>query len=690
MDIIAEDHIKFAPDILTRLGEELIPNPDQGIIELVRNAYDADASKCTVDFSKFEDGGLTILIQDNGVGMSLDGIRKGWLVLGHSAKATRSDKRTTKGRLPVGDKGLGRLAALRMGQIAVLQTRPKTEPGVEYTIVLDWDEYANQELVENVNFKIVRGTTTRRYGTDITLKHLKVRFGRRELDRLARSLILLSDPFGDEIGFRPLLIAPGFDDLEEKVRSSYFNDAEYRLEARLDNDGWARTRLLDWRGRTTHKAVNEEISRSSEPYRTTKATFTLWVFPLSGSSFSARKSSLSEVRDWLRVVGGVHLYYRNLRVSPYGDPGHDWLEMNLRRAKSPEERPSTNNSIGRVILEDPYHSLIQKTDRLGFIETESFLDLRRFAMDSLDWAAKVRLHEAEKRRARERVEAPKTVQKAVERLNDVIDEIPKKYQAALSGSIKKLENAVKRESKSLRDDLQLYRSLATAGTTSAVFAHEAAKPVSRIEQLIQLIRTRASKLLGKRYVMLEKHVDLLQRSTTTLKSFTAVPLYLLKRHKRRPGQVNVHEVLNDLIEIFTPFLDAARISIRLEKADSEVQVLGTIALLEAIITNFLTNSVQAFAREGAAGLDRTIILRTQVSGTFLLLQVLDNGPGIRGIRIEDIWLPGRTTIPGGTGFGLTIVKDAVTDLDGEVKAIAHGELGGAEFIVQLPLIGASR
>jgi C4-dicarboxylate-specific signal transduction histidine kinase len=55
--------------------------------------------------------------------------------------------------------------------------------------------------------------------------------------------------------------------------------------------------------------------------------------------------------------------------------------------------------------------------------------------------------------------------------------------------------------------------------------------------------------------------------------------------------------------------------------------------------------------------------------------------------MNDIWLPGQTRRPNGTGLGLTIVRDAVHDLGGKASAIAHGELGGASFIVELPIIG---
>ena len=61
--------------------------------------------------------------------------------------------------------------------------------------------------------------------------------------------------------------------------------------------------------------------------------------------------------------------------------------------------------------------------------------------------------------------------------------------------------------------------------------------------------------------------------------------------------------------------------------------------------------------------------------------------GINNIKLDEIWLPGKTTREGGTGLGLTIVRDSVADLGGKVNVIPKGELGGAEFIVELKLNG---
>ena len=115
---------------------------------------------------------------------------------------------------------------------------------------------------------------------------------------------------------------------------------------------------------------------------------------------------MGEVRRWLSEFGGVHFYYNGLRVSPYGGPDDDWLGMNLQRVRSPEERPGTNTSIGRIDVLDQQNHLVEKTDRSGFIEDGPFRELRTFARDSMDWMATRRLREAEQRRSLTRERAP--------------------------------------------------------------------------------------------------------------------------------------------------------------------------------------------------------------------------------------------------------------------------------------------
>ena len=148
---------RFSTDILRRLGEELITSFDQGIVELVKNSYDADARTCTVELIGTRNVGGSVIITDDGDGMSGDDIRDGWLVLGRSRKVPVN--RTRGNRLPAGSKGLGRLGALRMGREVLLQTRPFDEPGLEYSLVLRWTDFEQQDVVEDVELNVQRSAS---------------------------------------------------------------------------------------------------------------------------------------------------------------------------------------------------------------------------------------------------------------------------------------------------------------------------------------------------------------------------------------------------------------------------------------------------------------------------------------------------------------------------------------------------
>jgi len=687
---LAADHLRFSPDILRRLGEELIPHADQGIVELVRNSYDADAHHCCVELIKTDKPGGALRVTDDGNGMKAESVRDGWLILGRSGKAAR--RRTKLGRLPVGDKGLGRLAALRMGRVARLRTRPADEPGREYRLKLNWALFDTVDVVEDVPLDIKSVPTRRKKGTTIVVTGLRIKLGRREVQRLARALLLLSDPFNHSLGFHPKLIAPEFQDLERRVRESYFDDAEFRLVAQLDERGYASAKVIDRSGTVRWNAKHEDLSegpkKTSPPYGTSQATFELWAFNVVSQSF-ASGATVTEVRDWLDAIGGVHLYHRGLRVYPYGDPGHDWLEMNLARARSPEFRPSTNTSVGRVVVPDPREELVQKTDRSGFIEDEAFTELRRFAQDALDWMARERLREGERHRVKKRVEAPLAVSAARASLDKTLDQLQLPLQArpAVDRAVRRLEDAREQEARTLREELQLYRTLGTVGTTAAVFAHESAKPVTQIEQMGKLIERRARKLFGDQFAKIEGPIQHILRAAQALRSFAILPLRLLKREKRRTRDIEIHTTIHDVLDLFQPFLEDSQVNVRVELVDSSPCVRGSTAAIEAILANLLTNAVNALNSEVSPP-TRQIVIRTEVSGrNRLLLRVLDSGPGIVHLSLEDIWLPGRTTRPGGTGLGLTIVRDTVTDLGGKAHALPQGELGGAEFIIELPLVG---
>jgi signal transduction histidine kinase len=682
--------IRFSSDILRRLGEELNPSVDKGILELVKNSYDADARHCRIELTSTEEAGGSITVSDDGDGMAVKDIETGWLVLGRSIK--RKDKLTRLGRIPAGSKGLGRLASLRMGSRALLTTRPRKEKQAEYGLLIDWDDFDNVDLIDDVALTIESSKRKpgNKSGTVVRIENLRLSISRMDVKRLARELLLLADPFGDDpASFTPVLVSKEFRDLEKLVQNRYFQDAEYHLHASVSKSGQAEAKVTDWKGNALFTATHGDIakSRSGEPYLCPPMSFDLWVFILNQTTFSTRNSTLGEVREWLQEFGGVHLYHNALRVAPYGNQGNDWLELNLQRVRSPEERPGTNTSIGRIDIADPKEMLIQKTDRSGFIEGESFKELTAFAKDAMDWMANRRLDQAEKRRAKERKAAPKVTSRARQRVEAAIASAPKKTKDQFQEAFDAYDNSRQREVSQLHKEVQLYRTLSTAGITAATFAHESSgNPVKVIDQSIGAVERRAKKALGEKYKnTLEKPVSSIMRAIKSIGVLGKATLKLLDHDKRRLSHVDLHDVVGNVVKTFTPFLEGRGVTPDLSLCNGDPYIQGSEAAVESIVTNLINNSVSAF--ENANVHKRCLRITTTINEDIWVLRIADNGPGIQGISSRDIWLPGRTTRKNGTGLGLTIVKDAVQDLGGNARVEEHGELGGAEVTIEIPLLG---
>ena len=119
------------------IGMENFANAEGAIVELVKNAYDADASYVKIDINTegiYTEEQLTypthkgyIVVEDSGIGMNDEAIEKSWLTISYSNKRAGADgikKKTKKDRTPLGDKGLGRLSTQRLADNCEIFTTP--------------------------------------------------------------------------------------------------------------------------------------------------------------------------------------------------------------------------------------------------------------------------------------------------------------------------------------------------------------------------------------------------------------------------------------------------------------------------------------------------------------------------------------------------------------------------------------
>lgn len=140
-------------------------------------------------------------------------------------------------------------------------SRPRSEPGVEHTLVIDWSDYDAVRSVEEVDLTIVSRTTSKAPGTLLTVHRLKQGFDKEQMERLARAMRLLTGFFNDdETGFTATLVAPQFDQVSGAVNSSFFDECEYKLEAHLDEQGYASTVLYDWKGQVIARGDHIDVA----------------------------------------------------------------------------------------------------------------------------------------------------------------------------------------------------------------------------------------------------------------------------------------------------------------------------------------------------------------------------------------------------------------------------------------------
>jgi C4-dicarboxylate-specific signal transduction histidine kinase len=273
-------------------------------------------------------------------------------------------------------------------------------------------------------------------------------------------------------------------------------------------------------------------------------------------------------------------------------------------------------------------------------------------------------------------------------LDQAIEGAPAKVREEIKKAADAHERAHRHDIEKLQKEIQLYRTLSTAGITAATFAHESSgNPIKIITQSIRAVERRAKTALGDAYAKtLEKPVGSILRSLGSLAVLGTATLKLIDHDKRRFSRVDLHPVIEQVIETFEPFTSGRDVKVVTKLCPGGPYLKASEAAIESIVTNLLNNSLAAF-EEGDAK-ERKIEVRTEIQDGMFRLRVLDNGPGIVGISKDDIWLPGETTRKNGTGLGLTIVRDTVSDLSGGVDAVEHGELGGAEIIVEFPIIGS--
>lgn len=164
---------KITPRVIAHLDEDLIKNESIALVELVKNSYDAGASSCDVEFSFSGDAIVKIIVSDNGSGMDMDTVQKSWLVIGTDNKKKQLE-RGSSGRLPLGEKGIGRLGVHKLGNKIHIESKKDSCKAVEVDI--NWTLLDKAEKVSDFPVMVKENDYSNleyNHGTKITITELK-------------------------------------------------------------------------------------------------------------------------------------------------------------------------------------------------------------------------------------------------------------------------------------------------------------------------------------------------------------------------------------------------------------------------------------------------------------------------------------------------------------------------------------
>ena len=404
--------------ILNQLGEQLIKSEDIALLELVKNAYDADATFCHVTMENISDKDKArIIISDDGCGMDVERIRRSWLELGTNYKeslaAREETKRTPKfRRMRLGEKGIGRFGVHRLGN--KIDMYSKTEKSkLEAHLAIDWRKADEVEMIEQVPVSLTEDEPVyfkgKKTGTYIVISDLKGTWERGKVREVARTIAALNSPFEDKTDFSVDLKLEGSEEeqawLNGVIRFENIKDwSLYHFDVTMsgnriisfkyDFKPWKSLDLL--KARHVEWKRNSDLSRMVEDQNGRKikdiditsigeVRFRGVIFDLDPKILSIGVSDKRGLKDYLIGNGGVRVYRDNMRVLNYGERGDDWLDLNFRRVNEPGSKISLNVICAAVSLSrESSGALVEKANREGFLKNEAFDRLRAAVLCALE------------------------------------------------------------------------------------------------------------------------------------------------------------------------------------------------------------------------------------------------------------------------------------------------------------------
>lgn len=726
--------------LLQELGERLVARPDVALMELIKNAFDADASECRVKFN-----GNRVEISDDGHGMTEQEFLDNWMHIAATDKQRNRQSRHYH-RTVTGSKGIGRFAVrflgrhLRLETVAVATAAHSSKTLL--SIGFDWAKIdgASQLHKVKIPYKVRPAPKGREVGTRLIIEKLR-NPEEIAINRTIRTnLLSIVNPYSG-------LNTGGFTRQGESQKDPGFKvilpetegEGEEDLTSGVLRHAYARVTIEHKANKTKfvirHKDGRVLLRRTrSHPSPISRGFFAdICYFPRRAGMFRDTDVDGRKAWSWVRTHCGVGVVDHGFRIRPYGFEDDDWLRLSWDSAHNKRDwrvefmnslypmppdasskpklnpmlyLPNFHQMVGAVFVESTQDrdserptDLTPSMDREGFIDNEGFrelCDLVRAGLEMLAFAD----HEEQRRLEEERKKAEARELRAD--LREAAAYI--KTVAGLSAQDRETLVAQFTTLSKQLEDVEEYYQVASSklemmgllGVIAGFVTHEMQRILNGLDRLLAKLRRAAAS--DKTMQALVAETEQAYSAIAGQLDYSAAFIGTVHQSAAKLESVDSRGAVNLVVAQFHQFSVERGITVDVEIDEGVMSPPLPRALYNGIALNLFTNALKAVTGGPGADAKPRVAIKAWNEPKRHVLEVADTGVGIPPALQKRIWDPLFTTTSGqdynplgsGMGLGLTLVKQILTDVKGRIAVVDPPPGFRTCFRVQYPHRGQKR
>ena len=669
---------------------------------------------------KFHEESNYIEVRDTGHGMSYDDLSEVFLRIGTPSRR----RENVTGARNLGDKGIGRLSAMRLGDRLQVKTS-RSEDRYWHLLDIDWSRFSHDTDVDVDDIVIEpeigdEKAEANDHGTTIRVSALSADWDMpRFTDILQGKISRMVDPFEPGLGNRLIVARHNGTRVQipsipkPLLRAAH---AVCHAEFRMFGDTPTLRGEIDYRYRQRKRKINADgpeiysLAQKAVKRRAKRGHAAFKLVPIRPSALK-RLGDFSFDLYWFnrRVVaavegltqknadtrreisnwsGGPMLYRYGFRILPYGEPKDDWLALDQTAFGESGFKLNRQQVIGRVLLETPHSALREQTNREGLIESDTSEALTKILLwivhvelrgliNEADEVERIERREAEQQDTKTVLATQARVQAALKRLRKRIGGVADKQVEELSRNVGTLttqsQNLIERMEAVIEEadeEREKFVYLAGIGLMTEFIFHELERAVSYTIDVI----SRG----GVRHTTMESLRDQLKTLHKRIAAFDE----LTGEKRQRRSTFDLCELTSNILENHSREFARHGIKVRLNLPSHPYMIKAVRGMMIQILENLIVNAAYWLKQqvEFESAFKPTLTVAIDINNKQLTVE--DNGPGVIEDRRERIFQPFITTKPTGQGrgLGLYIARDMAgyhgwrLYMDDEVGRIREGRL----------------